>query len=41
MPELKERAGRVNGYYILPIICVLVAFGSMFITSLYNKYKNQ
>lgn len=41
MPDLKERAGRVNGYYILPIICVLVAFGSMFITSLYNKYKNK
>lgn len=41
MPDLKDEKGRANGYYILPILCVLTAVLSMVITNQYNKWKNK
>lgn len=41
MPDLKETRNRVNGYYILPILCVIVSFFSVYITTLYNKIKSK
>lgn len=41
MVDLKDAKNRVNGYYILPILCVLVAVLSMYVNTLYNKIKNK
>ena len=41
MPDLKEARNRVNGYYILPILCVIISFFSVYITTLYNKIKSK
>lgn len=41
MPTLKAEKNKVNGYFILPILCVLSSMLTLFITSLYNKMKNK
>lgn len=41
MLDLSEAKSRTNGYFILPILCVAASLLSMYITSLYNKYKNK
>ena len=41
MDDLKEERSQTNGYYILPILCVLVAIGTMAVTNLYNRHKNK
>lgn len=41
MPDLKEERNQTNGYMILPILCVLTALLSNYITVVYNKYKNK
>ena len=41
MPELSVQRSRANGYFILPLLCVLGALFSMWINSLYNKIKNK
>lgn len=41
MTDLKEERSQTNGYYILPVLCVLVAIGTMAVTNLYNKLKNK
>lgn len=41
MIDLKEAKNRVNGYYILPLLCILVAVLSMYVNTLYNKIKNK
>jgi len=40
MPELKAQKNRVNGYFILPILCILAAFGTSELTTLYYKRRN-
>ena len=41
MPNLNELRGRVNGYYILPILCVLVSTLSIVLNNLHTKRKNK
>lgn len=41
MPDLAVQRSQTNGYFIVPILCILVSVLSMFITSQYNKYKNK
>lgn len=41
MPALQDARGRVNGYYILPILCVLVSTLSIVLNNLYNKRKSK
>ena len=41
MPDLQEERGRVNGYYILPILCVLFASLSIILNRFYTKRKNR
>lgn len=41
MIDLKEAKSRVNGYYILPLLCVISAIFTMYITKLYNYFKNK
>jgi len=40
MPNLKEQRNATNGYFIIPILCVIVSILSMNITTYYNKRKN-
>ena len=41
MPDLKEARDRVNGYFILPLLCILASFGTSELTTWYNKRKNK
>lgn len=41
MNDLNEMRGRVNGYYILPILCVLVSALSVFLNNLHTKRRNK
>lgn len=41
MPDLKDARSRTNGYYILPILCVITAGLSIIVTDQYNKWKNK
>ena len=41
MPDLQEERDRVNGYYILPILCVLFASLSIILNRFYAKRKNR
>ncbi len=41
MGDLQEARGRVNGYYILPILCVVVSSLSIVLNNLYTKRKNR
>ena len=40
MLDLKEERSEVNGFFILPILCVLVSMLSVYITTQHNKRKN-
>ena len=39
MIDLKETKGRANGYYILPLLIVLVSVASILLNNLYSKRK--
>ena len=41
MLNLKDARGRVNGYYILPILCVLVSALSVYLNNLHTKKRNK
>lgn len=41
MTDLKAERNKTNGYFILPILCVLAAMLSSVITTLYNNHKNK
>ncbi len=41
MLDLQDARGRVNGYYILPILCVLVSTLSILLNNLYTKRKSK
>lgn len=41
MPDLKTQRSRANGYFILPILCVLASFLTMYLSTFYNRYKNK
>lgn len=41
IPDLDGLRGRVNGYYILPILCILVSTLSILLTNWHNKHKNK
>lgn len=41
MSDLKEQKSTANGFFIIPILCVLVSILSMYITTLYNNNKNR
>lgn len=41
MLDLQDARGRVNGYYILPILCVLVSTLSIVLNNLYTKRKSK
>lgn len=41
MKDLAKKKNRANGYFILPILCVLSTMLSIFITTTYNKMKNK
>lgn len=41
MLDLQNARGRVNGYYILPILCVLVSTLSIVLNNLYTKRKSR
>ena len=40
MTDLKEARSKTNGYFIIPILCVVVSVLSMQLTNFYNKRKN-
>lgn len=40
MPDLKAEKNRVNGYFILPLLCILAAFGTSELTTWYYKRRN-
>lgn len=40
MQDLKTERSKVNGYFIIPLLCIGVSVLSMFITNLYNNRKN-
>ena len=41
MIDLKEERSRANGYYVLPLIIILVSFLSMYLINLHNKKRNK
>jgi membrane protein insertase Oxa1/YidC/SpoIIIJ len=41
MTNLSSARNRANGYFILPILCILAAFLSIQVNALYNKIKNK
>lgn len=40
MLQLRDEKGRANGYFVLPLLCILASFGSSELTRWYNKRKN-
>lgn len=41
MNDLNDLRGRVNGYYILPILCILISSLSVFLNNLHTKRRNK
>lgn len=41
MNDLKAEKNRVNGYFILPILCILSSMLVMYVSTLYTKIKNK
>lgn len=41
MPGLKTEKNKVNGYLILPILCILSSMLAIFVSTLYNRIKNK
>ncbi|MBE7074174.1 MAG: YidC/Oxa1 family membrane protein insertase [Clostridiales bacterium] len=41
MSDLKAKKDRVNGFFILPLLCILASFGTSELTTWYNRRRNK
>ncbi len=41
MADLKQEKSKANGYFILPILCILASFMTLQLTKFYNRRKNK